>query len=193
MALVITGSPGVGKHMIASMVARDNDLYVVDINDVAKKTGLVGEGGVADTDGLAREMMEETDEDNDNALIVGHLAPYVLDLQANRIEAVAVLRRSPYDLEGVYERRGYPRAKSLENLGAEILGIIAHDAAEKFGGAYTFQINNTTRTPEQAAAAVGEVFGHRAESEPVDWLAEVKKRGDLRRFFRHGAEDSRVV
>ena len=61
-----------------------------------------------------------------DSLVVGHLAPYVLG--ADRAGAAVVPRRSPYELERVYAERGYGHGRAAGNLGAEILGVVAHGA-----------------------------------------------------------------
>jgi len=55
-----------------------------------------------------------------------------------------VLRKNPYDLIQIYDKRNYSDAKKNDNLGSEILGVIAYDSIEKFGKDKTFQINTTS-------------------------------------------------
>ena len=91
-------------------------------------------------------MFEKNDDTNDvdteklkqilkqkislKSIIVGHLAPYVLE--KNQVKNVIVLRRNPYDLLNVYKERGYSDEKSRENAGSEILGVTAFDAINQF-------------------------------------------------------------
>ena len=51
-----------------------------------------------------------------------------------------ILRKNPYKLEKVYEARRYSKEKIKENLGSEILGIIAHDAISEFGTEIRFRL-----------------------------------------------------
>ena len=39
MVLVITGSPGVGKHTIANEILHSNDYELLDINKIASEKG----------------------------------------------------------------------------------------------------------------------------------------------------------
>jgi len=41
-----------------------------------------------------------------------------------------VLRKNPYDLIQIYEKRNYSDSKKNDNLGSEILGVIAYDSIE---------------------------------------------------------------
>ena len=126
MSVVITGSPGVGKHTISKKIAKRLGYAIIDTNRVAADAGLAGPDGVVDTDMLG-SMMGPTDE----AVIVGHLAPYALD--AGQTGTVIILRRNPYELVRVYQSRGYPEEKIRDNAGSEILGVIAAYSLEKFG------------------------------------------------------------
>jgi len=180
MSLVVTGSPGVGKHTIAEALGREAGLDVIDANGVASRAGLVGERGEVDVARLAPELEGLASE---GTLVVGHLAPYALPAAA--VAAAVVIRRSPYELEGVYAGRRYPREKALDNLGAEILGVIAADAIGAFGGAAVRQVDATGRGPAEAAALARRALEGTYAGDEVDWLAEVGARGDVRRFFEH--------
>ena len=80
-----------------------------------------------DTKKLAKILAERKLNDT---IIVGHLAPYVLE--KNQVKIIIILRRNPYDLELVYKERNYLEIKIKENTGSEVLGIIMHDTIEKF-------------------------------------------------------------
>lgn len=180
MSLVVTGSPGVGKHTVAEALGREAGLDVIDANGVAARAGLVGEGGEVDASRLGAELEGLAGE---GTLVVGHLVPYAM--RADAVAAAVVIRRSPYELEGVYARRGYARGKALDNLGAEILGVIAGDAAGAFGDAAVRQVDSTGREPAGVAALARRALEGTYAGDEVDWLAEIGERGDVRRFFEH--------
>ncbi len=175
MSIVLTGTPGVGKHTVAGKLAGRLGLGVVDVNLVARESGLVGPGGDVDVRGLAAAMGERLAAP---ALVVGHLAPYVLSPgQARR---VIVLRRDPYGLLATYAGRGYSEEKSTDNAGSEILGVILHDARGRFGDMVV-----------QVDASDGDAALRKAEDaasggwggDEVDWLGLVARNGDLGKFF----------
>lgn len=180
MRIVITGTPGVGKHTIVEILAKKMNLKIIDINDlVFKKNAIIGKDYalIADTEKMKSIIKEEL---NDDCLIVGHLAPYVLD--AKDIDYVIVLRRSPYELEQVYIRRGYKKDKMKDNLSSEILGIIAYDCIANFGSNQIIEIDSTNKRPEDI---INEILYYieRRESRVgiVDWLEVIKD--DIDRFF----------
>ena len=183
MSLVITGSPGVGKHTVARRLAGLHGMRILDLNEVAArwKLGRMSEEGPQDVDvGRLGEIIEG--EEMRHLLIVGHLAPYVLT--RDQIMMAVVLRRNPYSLDRIYKERGYPERKRVENQGSEILGITAYDAITEFGADKTVQLDTTDRTAEQTAGAVTDVLlSCRRPADAVDWLSLVESGGDMERFF----------
>ena len=171
--IVVTGTPGVGKHTVARLLAGRMGLGVVDLNALAAGAGLV-EAGEVDTARLGEELGRAAPG---RCVVVGHLAPHV----AGGAEAAVVLRRSPYELVPVYMARGYPEAKCMENAASEILGVVAHEALGRYGERAR-QVDATGQAPgavaDEAAACVA---GGRGAD--VDWLGMVAGRGDLGRFF----------
>ncbi len=180
MSIVITGNPGVGKHTITQEIAEKLELSIIDINSIAKDAGLFEKNKDTydvDTAKLEKILEQKISEKN---VIVGHLAPYVLD--KNKVKIVIVLRRNPYDLISVYKERKYTDEKSKENLGSEVLGIIAHDAMNKFQEK-TFQINISEKSIKEIVEKVMKVISSNDGNEEVDWLDLVTKNNDLKKFF----------
>jgi len=182
MSIVITGNPGVGKHTITKKISEILNFPVVDINIVAKDSGLFEKNentNDVDTQKLTKILREIKLNEK---IIVGHLAPYVLE--KNQVEIIIILRRNPYDLESVYNERNYSEIKIKENTGSEVLGIIMHDTIEKFEEK-AFQINISERNIQQVVEKVLEIISKKEGNEEVDWLDLVVKNNDLEKFFTH--------
>ena len=180
MSIVITGNPGVGKHTIAMGLAKRLNLSIIDINKTAEKERLFEKNNdvnEVDTNKLEKILEENLSGDN---IIVGHLAPYVIN--KNKLKIVIVLRRSPYDLISVYKKRNYTNEKSIENLGSEILGIIVHDAINKFQEK-VFQVNISGKNIDKVIEKIIDIINNNKGSEVVDWLDLVTKNNDLKKFF----------
>ncbi|MDH3794630.1 MAG: AAA family ATPase [Nitrosopumilus sp.] len=180
MSIVITGNPGVGKHTITEKIADILELSIVDINKIAKDSGLFEKN--EDTNDVDIEKLEKILEQkiSEKNIIVGHLAPYVL--HKNKIKIMIVLRRNPYDLISVYKKRKYSDKKIKENTGSEVLGIIAHDAISKFQEK-VFQINISKKTISETVEKIVNLISSNKGNEEVDWLELVKKNNDLGKFF----------
>ena len=115
-----------------------------------------------------------------DSIIVGHLAPYVLD--KHQVKRMIILRRSPYDLITTYKKRKYTDKKSKENTGSEILGIITHDALNKFQEK-SIQVNTSGKNVEEVIKKVMSIISDNTEGDKVDWLDLVVKNNDLKKFF----------
>ena len=180
MSIVITGNPGVGKHTITQEIAEKLELSIIDINSIAKDSGLFEKN--EDTNDVDTSKLEKILEQkiSDKNVIVGHLAPYVFD--KNKVKIMIVLRRNPYDLISVYKERKYTDKKSMENLGSEVLGIIAHDAISKFQEK-AFQINTSGKSIQEVVKKVMTLISSNIGNEEVDWLDLVTKNNDLKKFF----------
>jgi len=178
--LVLTGNPGVGKHTVAEELAKTLDYEIVDINKEALKAGMPKQDDSINVDvGQMKILLK--DRLVEKSLIVGHLAIYVVS--KTQVSKAIVLRRSPYDLIQIYEKRNYVDKKKNDNLGSEILGVVAYDSIEKFGEEKTFQINTTSLTVEEITKKIEGVINGTSKGDAVDWLADITKKNDLRKFF----------
>lgn len=179
--LVITGNPGVGKHTIAKKLAENLDYSILDLNEIAIQNKVFQKRQSTldvDVKKLAKLVKKTL---NKNSLVVGHLAPYVLDKK--QVSHVIILRKNPYKLIPVYKKRKYPQKKIIENVGSEILGIIEYDSIIRFGMKKTFQINATNLTPAQIVNKIKLVLKNKFKGDKVDWLDIVAGKGDLAKFF----------
>jgi len=186
--LVITGNPGVGKHTIAKIITERINAEIIDINKVAidnnatgKKTNL---GLDVDVKRLVR-LLEKLLKAKRDFVIVGHLAPYVL--KPAGISLVAVLRRSPYELEKTLKKRGYSMNKVRENVASEILDTSLYDSLKTFGKRKVAEFDTTDKTPKETVDEILAALQKKPKSKliGIDWLNFVSEKGDMRRFFKY--------
>jgi len=171
---------GISNSMAGQLIADKMKLSIIDINKIAKDSGLFEKNG--DTNDVDVEALEKILESktSENNIIVGHLAPYVL--RKNQVKIMIVLRRNPYDLIPVYKDRKYDDDKISDNTGSEILGIIINDAMDKFQEK-TFQINVSGKTVVEVFEKTMSIIMNKKGNETVDWLELVRKNNDLGKFF----------
>jgi|ERR671912_224578 adenylate kinase len=188
LRLVITGNPGVGKHTSARIIAEKISAEIIDINEVAidnnatgKKTNL---GLDVDVKRLGR-LLEKMLKAKRDFVIVGHLAPYVL--KPAGISLVAVLRRSPYELEKTLKKRGYSMNKVRENVASEILGTSLYDSLKTFGKCKVAEFDTTDKTLKETVDEILAALQKKPKSKliGIDWLNFVSEKGDMRRFFKY--------
>ena len=180
LVLVLTGNPGVGKHTVSKKLAEILGYEIVDVNKEAVKVGATKQNDSIDVDvEKTKKMLKE--KISDKSLIVGHLAPFVVSKEL--ISMAIVLRKNPYDLIQIYEKRNYSDKKKNDNLGSEILGVIAYDSIEKFGKDKTFQINATSLSTEEVIKKIESVINGTSKGDTIDWLTEIARKNDLGKFF----------
>ena len=183
MAIIITGNPGVGKHTISKSVSKILHHKILDINKIA----------------LDSKIYEKNDESNDidikklknilknkikkDSIVVGHLAPYVVTKK--QVTKAIILRKNPYKLTPIYKKRKYSTKKIAENVGSEILGIIAYDAIKKFGKNKCHQIDTTSKTVSKITKTVINIIEGKAENDTIDWLTLISNKNDLKKFFAY--------
>lgn len=186
MKLVITGNPGVGKHTIARIIAEKMGVEMIDINRIAidnnaiaRKTKLGLEVDIKKLGRLITNLLKSKKD----MIIVGHLAPYAI--KPSGISIVAVLRRSPYELERTLERRGYSAEKIRENLASEILGVSLYDSLKTFGRRKVSEFDTTDKMPDQTAGEIMRALKRKPKLAGIDWLAMVSEKGDMQKFFEY--------
>ena len=178
--LVLTGNPGVGKHTVSKILAETLGYKIVDINKEAVKVGTSKQSDSIDVDvEKTKKLLEE--KISDKSIVVGHLAPFVVSKEL--VSTVVVLRKNPYDLIKIYEKTNYSDKKKNDNLGSEILGIIAYDSIQNLGEDKTFQINTTSITVEETAKKIESVINRTSKGDVIDWLADITQKNDLKKFF----------
>ena len=180
LVLVLTGNPGVGKHTVSRKLAEILGYEIVDVNKEAVKVGTAKQNDSIDVDvEKTKKILKE--KISEKSLIVGHLAPFIVSKEL--ISMAIVLRKSPYDLIQIYEKRNYSDSKKNDNLGSEILGVIAYDSIEKLGANKTFQVNTTCLTPQQTVKKILDIIHGNSNGDTIDWLTEITKKNDLKKFF----------
>jgi adenylate kinase len=186
LKLVITGNPGVGKHTSAKIIAEKMGAEIIDINSVAIDNNVIAKktksGLEVDVKKLGR-LLTKILKTRKNLIIIGHLAPYVL--RPDGISMVAVLRRSPYELEKTLGNRKYSNDKIKENLASEILGVVFYDSLKTFSRRKVVELDTTGKTPAQTAGEIMLALRKKPRSAWIDWLAMVSEKGDMKRFFEY--------
>ena len=167
--LVLTGNPGVGKHTTASEVMKQNTMYeIIDINNLAIELGLTEKAKETLEVYVAELKIKMKQKVSNNSLIVGHLAPYVLD--ESDVDVAIVLRKNPMDLIKVFKNRGYSKEKIKSNTTTEFIGVTFNDSISSFGEEKTFQIDTTNKTPEQVTSIIDKIVNGKNKGDMVDWF-----------------------
>ena len=189
--IVITGNPGVGKHTSAKFVIqRIGSGRIIDINKLAMSKNAylnksANDGTEINTKKVAKLLADQLRDSNNHIVIVGHLAPYVLE--PTGIDLVVVLRRSPYKLMRTFRRRKYSFHKMMENVASEILGITLYDSLQTFRKEKIAEVDTTAKTPAEVANEILLLLQQKKNRKigTVDWLSLVRKKGDIEKFLEY--------
>lgn len=193
MKIVITGTPGVGKHTIAEALSSllDN-ASIMDINKIILSENLLttstieAESSEVDIDkssGYFSLILSE--KKFQNSIIVGHLAPYVID--SKLVDLVIILRRSPYELKKIYDERSYSPSKTKDNMNAEILGIISYDSSKAFEFSKLSELTNSINIlPSSSAQKIVTLSSNEKLRSfgDVDWLTLVQSDPEMLEYLR---------
>lgn len=190
MRIVISGTPGVGKHTISLELSKLlNDMPILDINKIilAEHLLIPSENNNIDVDmtrsyDFIKSILSKTEYQN--AIIVGHLAPYLLD--SDMVDFIVILRRSPYELKKVYEARSYSKTKINDNLVSEILGIISYDFIKKFPQTNIAELQISSDVlPSEYAKKIVNLYANKTSRSfgSVDWLPLVQNDPEMVRIL----------
>jgi adenylate kinase len=186
----VSGTPGTGKKTVSPIVARLMRLPPpVSINSLALKEG----EAEVDTSLLRRRLLEV---DPRRTVLFGHLLPHVLRKSEARF--VAVLRCEPAVLRDRLAARGYPRAKVIENVEAELIGVVLDECVRRFGAGIVHDYDTTDASPKAVAKAIAEdakaASARRGEGAPrgapawIDWTLDYGSSTKLRSLLAGGSD-----
>lgn len=190
-AILITGTPCVGKTTLARLLASQLDALCVNLTEFAVRENLVvGRDKDRDTaiiDEVAmksklREVIESSGEKD--VVIDGHYAAIVVPKEL--VTYVFVLRRDPAELRELMEKEGFSTRKLWENLASEILDTCLFDALEAVDEGKVCELDvSRKRVTETVSEVLGVLNGgKKCEVGIVDWLGKLENEGQLDELLR---------
>jgi adenylate kinase len=155
--IIITGTPGTGKTVIACALCKILKAKLFDVNEIVKRKKLYSriEDGclVVDLKALKTELDEAFKAAN-NVVAEGH----VLCELPVKADYVFVLRTRPDKLRERLERKGWNDKKIEDNVEAEILDYCTIHALRNYKNAKVFEIESTDKSAEQIAKDIVSIF-----------------------------------
>ncbi|WP_458745553.1 adenylate kinase family protein [Candidatus Nitrosocosmicus sp. T] len=192
MKIILSGTPGVGKHTIATMLSSlFNKVTIVDINKIILSEDLLipsqirGNHDVDIQKSLNFLTLLLSKKEYQDSIIVGHLAPYVIDPLL--VDLAVILRRSPYELRKIYEERSYSQSKISDNIVAEILGIISYDALRNFEFSKLSELEIATSVlPSLSAQKIVNMYMDKKQRSfgNIDWLPLIQNDPNMLKFLK---------
>ncbi|MDN5847037.1 MAG: AAA family ATPase [Candidatus Nitrosocosmicus sp.] len=191
MKIILTGTPGVGKHTIATILSSLFDKApIVDINKIILSENLLISSQIGNHDVDIQKSFDFltlllSKKEYQDGIIVGHLAPYVIDPLL--VDLAVILRRSPYELRKIYEDRSYSQTKISDNMVSEILGIISYDASKNFEFSKLSELEIATSVlPSVSAQKIVNMHGDKKQRSfgNIDWLPLIQNDPDMLKFLK---------
>lgn len=178
--MIIAGTPGTGKTIVCRKLVEICNLEVLNIGEIALQKGFVTiydqrrDTYVVDEEKLVDYVIGVVSSSSGVLVLQTH---YPEIIPGSIVDYVFVLRTHPLELEKRLMARGWSRKKINENVMAEILGVIAENAAQAFGDERIVEIDTTNMSPEKVAEFICSVV--RGVFKPdtgvrLDWLTLLK-------------------
>ncbi len=157
--ILITGTPGVGKTTVSTLLAQRLNARIIDINKLVEEkhlyTGIdeVRKYKIVDLDALFNEIDKKIDEiSNEFIIIEGHLSHLF-----EKSSIVIVLRANPDVLKQRMKIKGWEENKIRENIEAEAIDICSYEAYEIHGNRVN-EIDTSSIKPEEVVDLIIDVI-----------------------------------
>ena len=131
MIIVVTGTPGTGKTLLAKALAKKTKHLYMDVNKVIEGHGLVESyddermASVVDEEKLAKVLVAHIKK-HKNLVIDSHLSHYV---HKKYVDWCIMTKCDLKTLQRRMKKRGYSAQKIRENMDAEIFDVCLLEAA----------------------------------------------------------------
>ncbi len=179
MIILITGTPGVGKTTVSSILSEKLNARLININELVDEkhiyTGIDEERGykIVDLDALFNELDEIIRKINSDKYIIieGHLSHFF-----ENSDLMIVLRANPDVLRDRMKTKGWKEAKIRENIEAEAIDVCSYEAFEIHGDKVN-EIDTSGISPEEVADLIIDVINgdKRFSAGSVDFLEYLEK------------------
>jgi adenylate kinase len=149
------------KHIDLGLYAKEKKCIIE--RDIQRNTEIVN------MKSLKKTIQKELKNIETSVVIDGHYSHELFN--DNEVSYVFVLRKAPWELQKVLKLRKYAKEKILENIEAEILGIVMQEAKEKFIKEKLFEIDGTQKTSERIVLEIQDIIdGKTTNSYSIDWM-----------------------
>jgi adenylate kinase len=190
-AILITGTPCVGKTSVAKLLTLKLDALYVNLTDLAMTENLIQghdeerDSTIVDEVKMKKRLSQIVREtEKQNVLIDGHYAVHVVPPKL--VDLVFVLRRDPTELRKFMTKSGYSERKIDENLASEILDVCLVEALNVVGSQKVCELNVTGKTVKKTVEEILSLIEHPSNCTigVVDWLGKLEADGLLDEYLK---------
>ncbi|MHA1192241.1 MAG: adenylate kinase family protein [Promethearchaeota archaeon] len=192
--IVISGTPGTGKTLIAKKLSEKITAKVISLSEFAVKKDLIlsfdskRDTYVIDEEKIVPEIINlikmGRNQDISNLIIEGHLTDIIPE---EFIDLVIVLRCDPDILHERLKSRGYSRGKIIENVQSEILGNCANFFVEKEMTKPLLEIDTSNIDLDNLVNIIVGMVSQKNITQyalgSIDWLEKLSAENRLEKYF----------
>lgn len=175
-AIVISGTPGVGKTLVATLLASRLGLKYLNLSDLVIKESLyigVDEDRnslIIDEERLINKLIELLSKEELDIVVDSHYGEIIPD---DLIKVIFVLRLNPAVLYERLASRGWSKKKIRENVEAEILGVCTYNAINEHSASKVCEVDVTNKKVEEVVEEIMDILNNTRKCEVwVDWLSQ---------------------
>ncbi|MFX0107823.1 MAG: adenylate kinase family protein [Candidatus Hodarchaeota archaeon] len=185
-ALLIGGSPGTGKTIVAKALASRLSVRMIALSELADQSGCVSlndttrDTGIIDEDCLVAAIEKEVEDRSKQIIIEGH---YIDLVPSRSVDKVFLLRTHPETLRERLQERKWSKAKVAENVEAEVLGVCQLDAVYSFGEEKVFEIDTTDMNSIGVVERIQSILKTPDNPVRIDWMALLESEGRADEFL----------
>lgn len=180
--ILVGGTPGTGKTVVAKILGSKLSVEVVGLGDLADEAGCITaedrarKTGIINEDCLVDALVDLTEDKTKRLVIEGH---YIDLVPSSSVQWVFILRTHPEILKVRLSERSYSEEKVNENIEAEVLGVCQMDSLDAFDEKKVLEIDTSELSAPETAAKIESLMKDSSEPERIDWMALLEKEGRL--------------
>ncbi|MEM2099107.1 MAG: adenylate kinase family protein [Candidatus Bathyarchaeia archaeon] len=191
-AIVITGTPCVGKTTLACLLSEKLKAVYINLTEFAEQENLIARDDrkrktrVINEAEMRRKLCNMLNKvESDRVVVIdGHYAAAVVP--KSHVARVFVLRRNPIELRVFMEKNGFTGTKLWENLASEILDVCLVEALQWQEKSRVCELDITGKSVVEAVDDVLAVLENRKKCIVgcVDWLGMLETKSLLSEYLR---------